>query len=161
MLRNKRITFRKNRKTEWLEPQLMVRFLALIIDLIVIKMLISTVVYFSIGISPVSIAAVKGYYVIYISTNWLYFSGCEGILGATLGKMLMGLKVYDANGQKLGLLKAILRFPAKLLSVATVWGAIMLDTNKNKQALHDIICQTIVRKARESTSYRGTKIGIK
>lgn len=77
---------------------------------------------------------------------WAYFAVSEGTIGATLGKLFVRLRVYDSNGSRLPITKAILRFPLKVVSIASVFGVLMIDINKEKQGLHDLICGTIVRK---------------
>ena len=78
---------------------------------------------------------------------WSYFASLEGTLGATFGKIFVRLGIYDADGSKLSIGKAFVRFPLKVVSIASVIGVFMIDINRNKQGLHDLICGTIVRRS--------------
>ena len=76
---------------------------------------------------------------------WLYSAILEGSIGATLGKYFARLRIYNSDGSKLTLAKAIFRFPLKVISTISLLGVLMIDVTKEKQALHDLICGTIVR----------------
>ena len=64
---------------------------------------------------------------------------------ATLGKLALGIKVVDHNGQRLDFSKALLRNLSKLLS-AFIFGIgyIMIIFDERKQGLHDKIADTFV-----------------
>ena len=64
---------------------------------------------------------------------------------ATLGKMALGLKVTDANGQQLSFTHATGRHFAKYLSgILLCAGYIIAAFTERKQALHDLIVNTYV-----------------
>jgi len=64
---------------------------------------------------------------------------------ATLGKMAIGIKVVRLNGERLSVARAIGRYFAMILSAMTMTiGFIMAGLTQRKQALHDMICDTIV-----------------
>ena len=64
---------------------------------------------------------------------------------ATIGKMAMGLKVTDINGQRLTFGKAAVRFVSKIASALILYiGFIMAGFTEKKQALHDMIAGTLV-----------------
>ncbi|WP_194778290.1 RDD family protein [Pararhodonellum marinum] len=150
MPNNKKITFRKARQTESLELQLGLRLFAAIIDLMLIKLLIYPIVltvsggpyYWQTG-SELYVTEVRFSTVF---TFWLCFAILEGTMGATLGKLFVRLRIYNTNGSKLNVTKSIVRFPLKVLSLATLLGILMIDVNKEKQGLHDLLCGTIVRR---------------
>ena len=77
---------------------------------------------------------------------WLYFALMESSKSqGTVGKMAMGLKVVDENGERLSFGKATVRFFAKVLSTIILFiGFIMVAFNHEKQALHDKIAHTFV-----------------
>ena len=76
---------------------------------------------------------------------WLLSAFMHLILGRSIGKMLTGLRVRDANGNKIGLGKATVRYFAKLVSVAIAGiGLLMALGNSKRQALHDRIVGTTV-----------------
>lgn len=64
---------------------------------------------------------------------------------ATLGKMIVGIKVTDENGQRISLGRAAGRFFAKYISGLTLLiGYIMAGFTDKKRALHDMIAGTLV-----------------
>lgn len=64
---------------------------------------------------------------------------------ATLGKMIMGIKVTDLNGNRLTVLRAAGRQAAKFLSgIIFGIGFLMAAFTKRKQALHDMIAGALV-----------------
>jgi uncharacterized RDD family membrane protein YckC len=65
--------------------------------------------------------------------------------GATLGKMLMGLKVVTFDGGPITVSRAIGRYFASMLSSMILCiGYIMVAFDDQKRALHDHICGTRV-----------------
>ena len=64
---------------------------------------------------------------------------------ATLGKMAMGLKVTDLDGQRIGLVKAINRNLGKIISYVLLGiGFFMAGFTKKKQGLQDKMVATLV-----------------
>jgi uncharacterized RDD family membrane protein YckC len=64
---------------------------------------------------------------------------------ATVGKMVVGIKVTDINGQRLSFGKASVRFFSKIVSGIILYiGFIMAGFTEKKQALHDMIAGTLV-----------------
>ena len=80
----------------------------------------------------------------------LYFATLEsGELQATIGKLVMGLKVTDLEGARLSFLRGLARFFAKLLSlVPFVVGFVMAGFTERNQALHDLLAGTQVVRVR-------------
>lgn len=78
----------------------------------------------------------------------LYFGLMESSAKqATVGKMALGLKVIDKNGGRLSFRTAALRYIGKLVSGAIFMiGFIMAAFTEKKQALHDMIASTYVVK---------------
>jgi uncharacterized RDD family membrane protein YckC len=81
---------------------------------------------------------------------WLYFSIMESSpLQATLGKMVLSIRVTDTAGQRISFLRATGRTLAKIISGAILLiGYIMAAFTERKQALHDIIAQCLVVRGR-------------
>jgi uncharacterized RDD family membrane protein YckC len=82
-----------------------------------------------------------------ISINWLYFAYMESSeRQATLGKIVMNLRVTDANGNRLTFGHATGRYFAKIVTglVPLFIGWIMAGFTEKKQALHDFIAGTLV-----------------
>jgi uncharacterized RDD family membrane protein YckC len=63
---------------------------------------------------------------------------------ATIGKMVLGLKVMDANGQRISVARSAGRTFSKLLSGILCIGYIMVGVTEKKQGLHDMIASTLV-----------------
>ncbi|MTI22339.1 RDD family protein [Fulvivirga sp. RKSG066] len=86
--------------------------------------------------------------VVNIVAGWLYFalmesSGKQG----TIGKIALGLKVVDKNGERLNFGTATIRYFGKLVSTAILMiGFIIAGFTEKKQALHDMIASTYVIK---------------
>ncbi len=146
------------------------RFVALIIDTIIIQTVQSFVIIpllVMIGLSalvptgfdpsmmseedvvsmlPALISAI--YSMAFLSTllQVLYFSLMESSKHqATVGKLALGLKVTDMDGNKVDFLKAFLRNIGKILSsMILLIGYIMAGLTAKKQALHDILASTLV-----------------
>jgi uncharacterized RDD family membrane protein YckC len=64
---------------------------------------------------------------------------------ATVGKRVLGLKVMNRRGERIGFARAAARFVTKLLSVLTLClGYLLIVVTKRRQALHDLIAGTLV-----------------
>lgn len=77
---------------------------------------------------------------------WLYYAGMESSNSqATIGKMLMGIKVTDLAGNRISFARASGRFFGKALSKLIIYiGFIMAAFTEKKQGLHDILAKTLV-----------------
>ncbi|AKC86503.1 RDD family protein [Pseudoxanthomonas suwonensis] len=77
---------------------------------------------------------------------WMHSSGTQ----ASLGKMAVGAKVVRGNGDPVSFWRAFLRYVAYLLFVVLTCGlgvlisGLMVAFTERKQALHDMICDTLV-----------------
>ena len=93
---------------------------------------------------PAALAILK--YVIVLLVGWLYAAGMESTSAqGTLGKMALGLKVTDLEGNKVGFGRATGRHFCKLLSSLTLLaGFLMAAFTEKKQALHDILAGCLV-----------------
>ncbi|MEP6881521.1 MAG: RDD family protein [Dokdonella sp.] len=80
-------------------------------------------------------------YVLLIVGVWLYFAKCEsGPAQATPGKRVMGIKVTDDKGQRIGFGRATGRFFGKIISGMIMnIGYMMAGFTGRKQALHDLM----------------------
>ncbi len=75
----------------------------------------------------------------------IYYVGLHGYFGATLGKMVVGAKVVNADGTKLGYGKAFLRMLASILSGLLLGiGYLMVAFREDKRGLHDLMVGTRV-----------------
>ena len=77
---------------------------------------------------------------------WLYYAGMESSSSqATIGKKLMGIKVTDLEGNRIGFAQASKRYFCKILSKIIFYiGFIMAAFTQKKQGLHDILAKTLV-----------------
>jgi len=80
--------------------------------------------------------------------TWLYFTLFESSKWqATPGKKLLGLRVTNLNGERIGFGKANGRYWSQIISVLILFvGYIMAAFTEKKQALHDMIAGTLVVK---------------
>ena len=63
----------------------------------------------------------------------------------SVGKIALGMKVTDLSGNKIDLVKALIRNVCKIISGAILAiGYIMAGFTDKKQALHDMIASTLV-----------------
>jgi len=148
------------------------RFVAVIIDWIIISILQSVVIMPIFAMLGVGFASTSGFDINSISEEdaigmiaafmaaasaamtisfvirTLYFTLMESSkYQATLGKMALGLKVTDMNGNKLDFVKALLRQLGKIISgMIMLIGYIMAGLTEKKQALHDILAGALVVK---------------
>ena len=85
-----------------------------------------------------------------VVASWLYFSLMESSpRGATVGKMVVGLRVVDEQGQRISFLRATGRFFAKIISALILLiGYLMVAFTDRKRGLHDIMAGTLVVKVR-------------
>ncbi len=130
------------------------RVLAILIDV-----LIFSIVQF--GISSLGLASLNlassgesemgvpiGFCILGILISWLYPALFESSSWrATPGKRVCGLIVTDLNGQRISFGRATGRYFAKILSALILYvGFMMAGWTSRKQALHDVICNTLVLK---------------
>jgi uncharacterized RDD family membrane protein YckC len=80
--------------------------------------------------------------------GWLYYALCESSeWHATPGKRVCGLIVTGDNGERISFGRATGRYFAKFLSsLILMIGFMMAGWTHRKQALHDLICDTLVLK---------------
>ena len=138
-----------------------VRFLAVVIDYIILMVVASVVQYGLLG----SMAAVPppgtdpavylGRMMGMLGIAWIINTaiGCcyetffIARLAATPGKLALGLKVVRADGSRVGAGRAAGRYFAKMLSGVILFiGYIIAGFDPEKRALHDMICDTRVIK---------------
>jgi formylglycine-generating enzyme required for sulfatase activity/uncharacterized RDD family membrane protein YckC len=126
------------------------RFAAFIIDSIL--MTIVTYVIYLIFIIPAALSAGKSEdgtllrWIMGIIVNWLYWAVMESSSKqATLGKMALGIVVIDYKGQRISFGRATGRQFARIISALILLiGYIMAGFTEKKQALHDMIAETLV-----------------
>ena len=78
---------------------------------------------------------------------FLYFIVLEAALGATLGKLLLGIRVVDVEGSRISWGASIIRNILRIvdaLPFAYILGAILIWTSARKQRLGDRAAHTVV-----------------
>lgn len=74
-----------------------------------------------------------------------YVVGFHGALGATPGKMLFGMRVVRADGKPLSFPRAMGRFLAEFISMASIGvGYLITPFHPERRALHDLVAGTRV-----------------
>lgn len=78
--------------------------------------------------------------------SFFYYVGLESSeKQATLGKLVMNIKVTDTNGRRIGFGQATIRYLGKILSgFLLMIGYLMVAFTEKKQGLHDLIAKTYV-----------------
>jgi len=86
--------------------------------------------------------------IVSIVITWLYFALLESSSKqGTLGKMALGIKVTDLNGNRISFARATGRYFGKILSgMIFMIGYIMAGFTEKKQALHDMLASCLVMK---------------
>lgn len=134
------------------------RFLAMIIDWIFVFLVLLIVfvplyllsLFASLIVAPLlalfNLTLIPSFFLLLVFVHWIYFATMESSdRGATYGKWLFGLRVVDLQGKKLSFARASLRYFAKLLSALPFMiGFVMAYVTSRKQALHDLIAETLV-----------------
>jgi uncharacterized RDD family membrane protein YckC len=78
--------------------------------------------------------------------NWIYASLMESSARqATLGKMVLGIRVTDLDGKRLSFARATGRYFGKMVSGLTLMiGYLVQVVTARRQALHDVLAGTLV-----------------
>lgn len=80
--------------------------------------------------------------------GWLYYALMESSkFGGTLGKMAVGIRVTDLNGNRISFARATGRYFGRIVTNLTLLiGYIMAGFTEKKQALHDVLASCLVIK---------------
>ena len=129
-----------------------IRVVAKIIDSVILYFVNMIFMLFTVGFSSsenvaaMSIGVIINL-VVQMATYLAYNTWFIGAMGATPGKMALGLKVITENGGKVSFKLASGRYLAEILSgMIFLIGYIMVAFDDEKRALHDRICETRVVK---------------
>jgi uncharacterized RDD family membrane protein YckC len=126
-----------------------VRFVAVCIDAIVISagsVVLSVLLSFALGAAGGIWTGVASLFqLVYYILGIVYVTYFLGAYGATLGKMVFGLRVVKPNGDKITYGRAFGRYWASALSgLILSIGYIIAAFDDEKRSLHDRICETRV-----------------
>lgn len=96
--------------------------------------------------SGTGILFVMALYLVPLAMNAAYYAAFHASSKqATLGKMAVGIKVVRTDGTRISLARGVGRFFATILSSLILGiGFLMAGFTERKQALHDMICDTLV-----------------
>jgi uncharacterized RDD family membrane protein YckC len=143
------------------------RFVAYIIDAVLFWVVFVVVIGGALGVTDIELSGTLGdstsqysrpatashdlellFQFVVLIISWLYFALLESSSRqATLGKMALGIKVTDLDGNRISFGRATGRFFAKIISgIILMIGYIMVAFTAKKQGLHDIIAGTLVIK---------------
>jgi len=105
---------------------------------------------------PGWIAHAAGILGLWIAFWWCYFAVGWGLLGATVGKWVCGLRIVDHRGRApIGLSRAFLRLAAySVSSVTLATGHLLIVLRHDRRALHDVLAGTWVVKKRSAKRTR-------
>ncbi len=131
----KRIRFKQQRNVN-LELHMWLRLFAFVLDVYLIHVLVRLLFssFFDRTAPLISI-------MIYFIYSTLFEAS---IFQATLGKWFIGFKVCNRDRNRLSIRKSLIRNASKIVSIISIFGFFMIDANRKRQALHDIISKTIV-----------------
>ena len=138
----------------WLIDFLVLLFLSLIIGLISGFFIAFLLIYVSIVSADSSIVTSLSNFIsgfIGFSVNLLYFTlFWSSKFQGTPGKILLGLKIVDANGNKISYSTALIRYISTIISSLLLGiGYLLIIFDDRKQALHDKLASTYVIKVKK------------
>ncbi len=115
---------------------------ALLIDAIIVNIVVLPIT-LALGREQVNTASALA-----TGITWLYYALMESSARqATVGKMALGIVVTDMEGNRIGFGRATGRYFAKIISGLILGiGYLMAAFTQKKQALHDLIVNTLVVK---------------
>ena len=119
------------------------RFVAWIIDAIIISVVLATIRLAAQGFEQITSDALFNTVV-----AWTYFVVLTAARGQTVGKMAVGVKVVTADGQKPGVRAVLVReVVGKAVSAVILFlGFLLIAVDGRKRGLHDRIGSTFVEK---------------
>jgi uncharacterized RDD family membrane protein YckC len=124
-----------------------IRFAAILIDFILLSIVYYAVLFAVLGgLSNPDFSSIGLVFIIILFMYLLYFPLMESSARqATFGKMAVGIKVGNAEGERISFLNALGRYFAKIPSAIILYvGFMMAGWDSKKQALHDKIADTYV-----------------
>jgi len=138
----------------WLIDFLVLLFLSFIIGLISGFFIAFLLIYVSIISADSSIVTSLSNFIsgfIGFSVNLLYFTlFWSSKFQGTPGKILLGLKIVDANGNKISYSTALIRYISTIISSLLLGiGYLLIIFDGKKQALHDKFASTYVIKVKK------------
>ena len=86
---------------------------------------------------------------LFIVVGFGYYIVLEKVMGATLGKKMMGLRVVTKEGEPIGWMASVIRNVLRFIDGIGMYllGAIVIWVSKDKQRIGDMAASTIVVRA--------------
>lgn len=75
---------------------------------------------------------------------FLYYILFEGLLGATPGKLLLGMRVCSEDGRRCTVTQAIIRMVCRLPDYFFLAGVMLMTVTVHRQRLGDLLARTVV-----------------
>ena len=87
--------------------------------------------------------------ILFIVVGFGYYIVLEKVMGATLGKKMMGLRVVTKEGEPIGWMASVIRNVLRFIDGIGMYliGAIVIWVSKDKQRIGDMAAATIVVRA--------------
>lgn len=127
------------------------RFLAVLIDLVILGVIdyVISLAFGGVRTEGGSVSAsLTGFPALIVATiPAFYYVVLEAVMGGTLGKMLLGIRIVTVDGSRIGWGASIIRNLLRIidgLPFAYLLGAILIWTSPHKQRLGDRLAHTIV-----------------
>jgi uncharacterized RDD family membrane protein YckC len=83
---------------------------------------------------------------VFFALWFVAFPLAEGYTGQTLGKKLVGTRVWDKNDKKPTVLQSILRHLLDVIDYCVIFGILVASLTKKRQRIGDLVANTIVIK---------------
>ncbi len=85
------------------------------------------------------------YCLVVLAVRMAYFVLMHGRFGATVGKLVVGAKIVNEDGSRLGYTRALVRYAGECASFLILGiGYLMIGFRHDKRGLHDLIARTRV-----------------
>jgi uncharacterized RDD family membrane protein YckC len=122
------------------------RLFAFFVDALVIYLATFFVFYILIKTAWINIEHRETYtlYFVYIATKISYFTILQSNGRNTIGKIAMQIRVITEEGKNMSFMISAFRSISAFLTFAYSGTAVIILFNKKRQALHDMICRTVV-----------------
>ena len=124
------------------------RFVAIVIDTILLMILGWVLALFFGGATSTGFQLNGGPAILLFVIGFAYFIVLEVVAGGTLGKLILGLRVYTVDGQPISWGASIVRNLLRIVDGLFFYlvGAILVWTSDKKQRLGDRLAKTVVAK---------------
>ena len=135
----------QNEKPKYLYSRFSFRIKAFITDMFMIYMPIMYLITYVVLNGKDELQASQIAPLMAVSLYGLIYAFLVSKFGQTPGKKAYDMKIVDdKTGKQIGFFRALARFVAFLFTAATLLGLFLPFYRKDKKALHDLICSTLV-----------------